>query len=146
MNCKIGYTLLCVGLFSILVNVNCVKLINWQTSLCLEGKKAWSGGGGSVSINACHGKQSQEWTRKTDGTIENMATITKHSPTGQCLETDKSGKVYTSKCSGSNFQKWTQGVELKNSGSGMCLESDKSKVYTKKCNKLYPQTWRPNKL
>lgn len=75
--------------------------------------------------------------------------------TGLCLESNANKGVFTNDCSVSSYQKWIvnpnekiiiageEFTDLKNSPTGLCLDSDLSskKVFANACNNLETQKW-----
>lgn len=67
--------------------------------------------------------------------------------TGECLDSNGDGKIYTLSCNGGSYQVWrTSGsgtVVLTDAGTGLCLDSDGAgSAYTRTCNSGSTQQWR----
>ena len=70
----------------------------------------------------------------------------KNFDSGHCLDADWTGHVYGIPCNGGLNQEWQVGednnaVQLKNVGTGQCLDSNGEGVYTLGCNGSDNQRW-----
>ncbi|WP_054564262.1 RICIN domain-containing protein [Frankia sp. R43] len=67
--------------------------------------------------------------------------------TGECLDSNEDGHLYSLECNGGPYQLWTASgsgaVALTDSATGLCLDSDGSgSAYTRTCNNGSTQQWQ----
>jgi hypothetical protein len=106
-------------------------IFDYQTGLCLDSN-------GSAYTLACNGGNYQTWDVYTDpyggyNFVDNQ--------TGECLDSNDAGDVYTSPCNWNNtYQNWTTGGNgpantVQDGQTGRCLDSNYAgNIYTSPCN------------
>jgi hypothetical protein len=100
---------------------------------------------GLVGVGAAPAGAAASITRHPDNAqILDNAQIMINRASGECLDSDYDGRVYTLPCNSGNFQNWrpVASTLFVNSQTDRCLDSDNAgRVYTLPCNGGNLQNW-----